>query len=187
VPAAARAPEPTPTAREVTVAPGDTLGAIARREGLDAGALAAANGIRDPRGLRPGQVLVLPGDGSGAPEAPAAAPAPEPKRVKVASGDTLGSIAQRAGVDAKALAAANGIRDPRSLRPGQVLELPGPGAPMPRATAAPRTYTVRSGDTLYSIAQRHGVTPAAIADLNGLRDRHKLSVGQRLRLPLQDG
>jgi LysM repeat protein len=42
---------------------------------------------------------------------------------------------------------------------------------------------VRSGDTLFSIAQRHGVTPAAIADLNGLRDRHKLSIGQRLRLP----
>jgi membrane-bound lytic murein transglycosylase D len=176
----------------VTVASGDTLGAIARREGVDAGALAAANGIRDPRSLRPGQVLALPGDGAPPAEPPASAsapepePEPEPERVKVASGDTLSSIARRAGVDAKALAAANGIRNPRSLRPGQLLELPPTGGRTARAAAAPRTYTVRSGDTLYSIAQRHGVTPSAIADLNGLRDRHKLSIGQRLRLPAAD-
>jgi membrane-bound lytic murein transglycosylase D len=103
--------------------------------------------------------------------------------VKVARGDTLASIARRSGVDAKALAALNGIRNPRSLRPGQVLELPGGGSRKASAAASARTYTVRSGDTLYSIAQRHGVTPGAIADLNGLRDRHKLSVGQQLRLP----
>lgn len=184
VPEAAPAPE-TPAPRQVTVASGDTLGAIARRAGVDARALAATNDIGDPRSLRPGQVLVLPGDAVRAGEPPASTPAPEPEpeRVKVASGDTLSSIARRAGVDPKALASVNGIRNPRSLRAGQVLELPRAGGPTARAPATPRTYTVRSGDTLFSIAQRHGVTPAAIADLNGLRDRHKLSIGQRLRLP----
>jgi len=173
------------------------------RTGVDAAALAAANGIDDPRRLRPGQVLAIPrGDAAarsarvtasrGEPEpapldAPEPEPEPEPRRVTVASGDTLGAIARREGVDAGALAAANGIRNPRSLRPGQVLELPRAGGRTARAAAAPRTYTVRSGDTLYSIAQRHGVTSSAIAELNGLRDRHKLSIGQRLRLPAADG
>jgi membrane-bound lytic murein transglycosylase D len=169
----------------VRIEAGDTLGAIARRTGVDASALAAANGIRDPRTLRPGRVLTIPrADGGSAPE-PAAEPPPEPERVKVASGDTLDAIARRTGVDAKALAAANGIRNPRRLRPGQVLEIPPEGRRTARA-AAPPVYTVRSGDTLYSIAQRHGVTPAAIAELNGLRNRHKLSVGQRLRLPPEE-
>jgi LysM repeat protein len=104
--------------------------------------------------------------------------------VKVASGDTLEAIAKRTGVSRQAIAAANGIRNPRSLRPGQVLEIPrSDGRTASAAPATPRTYTVRAGDTLYSIAQRHRVTPAAIADLNGLRDHRKLSIGQRLRIP----
>ncbi|HEX2486353.1 MAG TPA: LysM peptidoglycan-binding domain-containing protein, partial [Myxococcota bacterium] len=195
--ATTRAPEPEPAAEpppaepaRVLVEPGDTLGAIARREGVEAAELAAVNAIRDPRSLRPGQVLVVPGRAAPADsprahtrtEPPAERPA-APRRVKVARGDTLASIARRSGVDAKALAALNGIRNPRSLRPGQVLELPGGGSREASAAASARTYTVRSGDTLYSIAQRHGVTPGAIADLNGLRDHHKLSVGQQLRLP----
>jgi LysM repeat protein len=109
--------------------------------------------------------------------------------VKVASGDTRDAIAKRTGVSAQAIAAANGIRNPRSLRPGQILEIPrddGDERTARAAPAAPRTYTVRSGDTLYSIAQRYGVTPAAIADLNGLRDHRKLSIGQRLRLPPEE-
>jgi LysM repeat protein len=67
-----------------------------------------------------------------------------------------------------------------------VLELP-PGARVAAAAPAPappvRFYTVRSGDTLYSIASRHGISVAALAELNGLRNRHRLSIGQRLRLP----
>jgi|GEM_PF-119492 len=180
----------------VVVEPGDTLYAIAARTGVGARALAAANGIRDPRRLKPGQRLALPdgaSPGSSAADAPDAArasgrarPPPAPEVVTVARGDTLVAIARRAGVDARAIAAENGIGDPRSLRPGQRLRIPR-GAGEPAAAPIPRTYTVRSGDTLYSIAQRHGVTPAAIADLNGLRNRHRLSVGQRLQLPPQDG
>jgi membrane-bound lytic murein transglycosylase D len=167
----------------VRVEPGDTLGAIAARHGVEVAALAAVNGIDDPRRLRPGRLLELPA-GATRVAPPARPPAPaRPARVKVARGDTLSSIARRTGVDPKALAAANGIRDPRSLRPGQLLELPAGDGAGARTAAAPRTYTVRSGDTLYSIAQRHGVTPAAIAARNGLRNRHKLSVGQRLELP----
>lgn len=188
-PAQPPAAEPTVPApaeiRSYTIAPGDTLGAIAARLGVGERALAAANGIRDPRRLRPGQVLEIPGADSGgegpaaAGEAPAEAPAEASYRVR--PGDTLGEIARRAGVSAETVASANGIDDPRRLRPGQVLTIPAGGTAA--AVQAERFYTVRAGDTLYSIASRHGVSVAELAAENGLRNRHRLSIGQRLRLP----
>lgn len=43
------------------VAPGETLGAIARRYGVKLGDVAAANNIADPARIRPGQEITIPG------------------------------------------------------------------------------------------------------------------------------
>jgi LysM repeat protein len=43
---------------------------------------------------------------------------------EVQSGDTLGGIAVRFGVDMEALANRNGIEDPRRIRTGQQLIIP---------------------------------------------------------------
>ncbi|MEB3159109.1 MAG: LysM peptidoglycan-binding domain-containing protein [Synechococcus sp.] len=45
------------------------------------------------------------------------------------------------------------------------------------------SVTVRSGDTLSDIANRHGVTLSTLMRLNNLRDANHVEVGQRLRLP----
>jgi LysM repeat protein len=187
------------------IAAGDTLGSVGRRFGVAPEEIAAANGITDPRRLRPGQVIELPA-GAAAPaeaapgsepvaiaEAAAAPEPPAPRRYTIAPGDTLGSIGRRLGVTPEELAAANGISDPRRLRPGQSLELPaGAGsaaartaAAAPPAPAPERIYTVRPGDTLYSIAARHGLSVADIAERNSLKSLHRLSIGQRLRLPAE--
>jgi membrane-bound lytic murein transglycosylase D len=42
---------------------------------------------------------------------------------------------------------------------------------------------VRSGDTLSTIAQRHDITVATLASLNGLSQRASVKTGQTLRLP----
>jgi membrane-bound lytic murein transglycosylase D len=47
----------------------------------------------------------------------------------------------------------------------------------------PRIYVVRSGDTLTGVAARHKVGLGQLAALNGLSDKARLKVGQRLRLP----
>lgn len=69
-----------------TIEPGDTLGAIASRSGIDLGELLIANpDITDPDLVRPGQVLVIPRTDSaasdaadpGAPEAEPVAPRPD--------------------------------------------------------------------------------------------------------------
>jgi lipoprotein NlpD len=50
-----------------------------------------------------------------------------------------------------------------------------------------RTYTVRSGDTVYSIAWRHGVDYRDVARLNRLPADYRIYPGQVLRLPPPSG
>jgi LysM repeat protein len=85
------------------------------------------------------------------------------------------------------------------LQPGQVLQIPGCGAaattdnvpPTPSSgsgdttttTTGGTTYTVQSGDTLFRIAQRFGVTVQAIVTANNLSNPDSLSVGQQLVIP----
>jgi membrane-bound lytic murein transglycosylase D len=49
------------------------------------------------------------------------------------------------------------------------------------------THRVRSGETLSVIAARYGVSQSEIAALNGLRSRHRIYVGQTLKLPIRGG
>jgi LysM repeat protein len=60
-------------------------------------------------------------------------------------------------------------------------------AASPRASAAaahePRTYVVRAGDTLFSIARRHDITVNALLAANTLTPRSVIQPGRRLRLP----
>ncbi len=46
-------------------------------------------------------------------------------------------------------------------------------------------YTVRRGDTLSTIARRHRVRMSELIALNGLKSKHRIRVGQKLRLPSQ--
>jgi LysM repeat protein len=73
-PDAPTAPTTSTTAGSYVVQPGDTLSAIAARDGTSVQALAAANGL-DPNGvIEAGSALVLPGASASAPEAVQAPP-----------------------------------------------------------------------------------------------------------------
>lgn len=57
------------------------------------------------------------------------------------------------------------------------------GTPPASASAAAHgTYTVRAGDTLYKIAQEHGMSVARLSELNNITNPSQLSIGQVLRL-----
>ena len=47
-------------------------------------------------------------------------------------------------------------------------------------------YVVKSGDTLYAIARRYGLTVDALREANQLRNPALLSVGQALLIPRED-
>ena len=66
---------------------------------------------------------------------------------------------------------------------GQNVPVPNPSPnPSPGTEGDSFTYTVRSGDTLWLLANRYGTTVDAIKQLNGLTSDN-LSVGQVLRIP----
>jgi LysM repeat protein len=58
-----------------------------------------------------------------------------------------------------------------------------PATPAPSTTPRPKTYKVRSGDTMTAIAARFGTTVAEISALNNIANPSLIRVGQVLRLP----
>ncbi|MCA9932916.1 MAG: LysM peptidoglycan-binding domain-containing protein [Ardenticatenaceae bacterium] len=111
----------------------------------------------------------------------------------VQSGDTLSAIAQRFGTTYQTLAQVNNLANPNYIYVGQVLEIPDDGTtpptePAPTPVPSPGgTYTVQSGDTLSTIAQRFGTTYLAIAQANNIANPNYIYVGQVLTIPGSTG
>ena len=77
----------------------------------------------------------------------------------VQSGDHLFGIAQQGVTIGDLLGGANGLRLTSVIHPGHRLAIPAPTA---NSSSGSGTYAVQSGDSLYGIAHRHGVTIGAL-------------------------
>lgn len=55
--------------------------------------------------------------------------------------------------------------------------------PVPQPQPDYTSYTIRQGDTLYSIARRYNTTPGEIAQYNNLANKDALKIGQKLKIP----
>ncbi len=60
-----------------------------------------------------------------------------------------------------------------------------PGNELYAGQITPRTHRVRKGETMASIAQRHGMTASRLAEMNGLSANATLRAGRHLNLPEQ--
>lgn len=167
------------------VQPGENLFRIGLKYGVSWTAIMQANGLPNTN-VYVGQQLTIPVGGSVTPAASISYS--NPGSYTVARGDTLASIAQRYGVTTASLATANGLTPVSWVYAGQTLIVPGgaqapaaaASAPAPATTAG--TYLVQRGDTLSSIAQRHGLTTRALAAANGLAVSSWVYTGQRLTI-----
>ena len=180
---------------------GDTLSKIARRYGTTIEALASANNMRSRTMIHPGQVLTVPvPPGSLAAYSSTGArrfreasrdSIPEGDRdfYVVARGDTLGAIADSFRMSLSELRGLNDIPTGSSrIHPGQRLIVSSRTQATPRSVPASRpaassgeTYTVRSGDTLGTIADAHGIGLSTLRRLNGMRSRTtRIYAGQKL-------
>jgi N-acetylmuramoyl-L-alanine amidase len=103
-----------------------------------------------------------------------------PTIYKVQPGDTLGRIAQQFGVSVASLQVGNGLSD-ASIFPNQELTIhAATGIVDPPAQGAAR-YQVQSGDSLYDIARRHGMTVDSLKQKNNLRS-NMIHPGQSLNV-----
>ena len=107
---------------------------------------------------------------------------PEIRRVvyRVRRGDTIYGIALKYGITQRSIRKTNNLRTSR-LRIGQRLVLVIPPRAQPRLTSGKNVHVVRRGETLSSIARRHGTTVTKIRMLNNLRTT-RISIGQRLKI-----
>ncbi len=162
-----------------TVARGETLYSIATRHQISVEQIIQHNSLRSST-IHPGQVLSIPGNGA----ATSGAAGAELVYV-VRRGDSLSSIASRHGTTVDALRRHNQLST-HMLHPGQQLRVPGRQAATARqgtAGSSTATHTIQRGDTLSSIAARHGVSLAALTRHNGLNPRSTIHPGQVLRIP----
>ena len=148
-----------------TVKAGDTLYGIARNYGISVDELKAANNLTSNT-LTIGEVLIIPEVET--PETP------DENIYIVKSGDTLYSIANKYGMSVNELKSLNNLTSD-VLSIGQELIVSEGNA------ATLDTYTVKSGDTLYSIANKYGLTVNELKQLNNLTS-DILSIGQVLNI-----
>lgn len=123
----------------------------------------------------------------------------KPQRIsyKVRSGDYLGRIASKYGVSVNNLKKWNNLKS-NNLRVGQILYIYKNGGYEPaqnnaavqktgsgsgKSSSGGRTYTVKSGDSFYTIAQKYpGVSAQNIMDYNGIGPS-KLRPGMVIKIP----
>ena len=109
---------------------------------------------------------------------------------RVRSGETLASIARRHGIPVSTLARLNDLNSQDRLVQGQRLVIKastrrfrdeGP------VSGKRMTYTVRNGDTVYSISKQFQVSIPKLKSWNGLNKHHQIRAGQRLVMYVDPG
>ncbi|MCL6560644.1 MAG: LysM peptidoglycan-binding domain-containing protein [Firmicutes bacterium] len=156
-----------------TIRTGDTFFSLARRFNTTVEAIMAANPGVSPTNLQIGQVICIP-------VPPMPGPCPGGFLYEIKAGDTYFSLARRFGITVGALIAANPGVDPDRLMIGQEICIP---APVPPPPCPGGTYTIRPGDTFFSLARRFGTTVDALIAANPGVDPDRLQIGQVICLP----
>jgi flagellum-specific peptidoglycan hydrolase FlgJ/murein DD-endopeptidase MepM/ murein hydrolase activator NlpD len=186
-----------------TIKSGDSLWAIATKHGMSVADLCRLNGISQDTMIHPGQQLKVSENAPAASATPSAPSAPASKPVvsasvyyTVASGDSLWAISNAHGMSLTDLCQLNGLSVNSMIHPGQQLlvkqggttSVPVTSTPVISAPSTPvapsnaATYTVVSGDGLWSIATKHGISMTDLMAWNGLDMNSMLHPGQVLKV-----
>ena len=191
-----------------TVSVGDTLWAISRKFGVTITQLKSWNNLSSDM-IYVGQKLsIQTGTGNTAvtptPSTPVVSNKPTTSNAQtytVVAGDSVWKIAHQFGISMDTLRSLNNIQN-NFIYPGQVLKIrlisssngtttvPTPTTPSipsqnqsmntgSNQTASVGNYTVKAGDSLWSIANKHGLSVAQLKSMNGLSS-DMIYAGQKL-------
>ncbi len=176
-----------------TVQAGDTLVLIAMKNGVNWRDVAKWNQIDPNSTLYAGTTIYLY---DAKPQAAAPAKVKEqPESYVVKANDTLTGVANQFGLSVKQLADYNNLNTSSGLFVGQKLNLQETAEMRAKAAeqkaaetkVATQSYTVKRGEYLKLIADRHSLSNAELAALTpGLTAGSSLLVGQRINVPVSD-
>lgn len=155
-----------------TVKSGDSLYSIASKNDLTVQELKNYNNLTS-NVLQIGQILKIPVVST------EEVPIGKYSEYVVKSGDSLYSIGRKYGYTPQQLIDYNNL-DSTILSVGQVLKIPTVSSDLEQTNYI--EYTVKSGDNLYSIGRKYGVSPQELMNYNNLKS-NLLSVGQTLKIP----
>gem|GEM_PF-434480 len=129
------------------------------------------------------------------------------KQYRVVAGDTLVEIANKLRIDPDVLRKKNSIRSDNELYPGRWLDLPDVKQALQISESAvskpvsevgtnkmakpegafdsgeKSTYLVQSGDTLWAISRKFGITYQELITANKVLNPQKIQIGQKLIIP----
>ncbi|MDW8219771.1 MAG: LysM peptidoglycan-binding domain-containing protein [Bacteroidota bacterium] len=190
-----------------TVKHGETLAQIADDYGVSIDEIRRASKMRSNGRIYAGQVLIIRAPvghqdsrqtQSATRESPtpetasknltsSTAPAGKPIVYRVKIGETLTMIAERYNVTTRDISRWNNLRG-TFIKPGMDLTIypssiaKGDDNSQREEENAVETYTVKSGDTLYSIARRFNMSVEQLKKLNASLERNIVRLGQVLRI-----
>jgi len=176
---------------------GDTLWSISKQYNIPLKLILALNNIQDKDSLSIGQIIKIP---------QADLPAADYNMHIVKKGETLWSIAQKYNLSVNLILTNNNLTNSELISIGQQIEIPSSKSTTPETNiitqpvidkknnymsnsisqpenAEPIVYTVKAGDNLWNISRKYGVSLEVIIDVNNLRDKDSLSLGQKLEIP----
>ena len=102
---------------------------------------------------------------------------------KLRKGDSVARLARAIGAKPETILAMNNLDSPQEIGSGDTIYLPVRARELGALLSHSETlYAVKKGDTLYSIAKKHGLSLAELRDLNDLSKKATVHVGQKLRV-----
>ena len=173
----------------------ETMAVIAKEYGTTAAVISKINDLKDGKVIA-GQTLKIPQITGQLPDkvllAASRVDRPETDHggrkqrqivYRVRAGETLSSIARRHGMPVSTLARLNNLGAQDTLVKGQRLVIKASTRRFrDEGVVSGRRllYTVRSGDTVYSISRQFQVSVSQLKSWNGLNEHHQIKAGKRL-------
>lgn len=97
-------------------------------------------------------------------------------KVKLKTGETIGSLAKKYGIAVDTILAENGLKsDKEKLAVGTEIILPIPKS---------HFYKIKPKETLWRIAKRYGTTVDVLMEINNIKDHTKIETGQAIIIPV---
>lgn len=155
---------------------GDTLWKIAKKYNTTVNHLAQINNIKNPNLIYVGEIMTISCNHNNNENTNTNQ---DIINYKIKLGDTLSQIAMRYNTTVSSIVSLNNIKNPNIIYAGNVIKIKKNNS---NSANNASYYTVRSGNTLWGIAQSYNTSVANLVRMNRIRNPNLIYPGQRIRV-----